>query len=112
MPAIDELARYWIDHTKTISAFIGWRAIFIQTGRHPWRTAQCYKESFPVRRRVNPARPLACLERCNNGIRRSINHGNVARSFITDKHEVARRFSARHDCACDKDAKNKEATHG
>ncbi len=95
MPAIDQLVGCCVNHANAISGFVSGSTIFIHAGRHSWRAAQCHKESFPVRRRMNPARSLACLERCNNGIRRTINHGDVAGSFITDKHEVARRFSAR-----------------
>src|SRR4029077_1075067 len=36
MPAVDQFARYWIDHTETVSGLVRRRAIFIDAGRHSW----------------------------------------------------------------------------
>src|SRR5207247_11277529 len=58
MPAIDQLARRWIDYAETISAFVRGRAIFIQAGRHTRRAAQRNKDSPAIGRSVNAARPF------------------------------------------------------
>ena len=86
MPAIGQLARCCVDHTKAISSFVCRRAIFLHTGRHSWRTAQCHKNSLAVRRGVNATRTFAYRKTRNHAIRCPVNDCDVARSFITDKH--------------------------
>jgi hypothetical protein len=61
---------------------------------------------------MNPARPFAHWESRNHRVVRFVNYRYVAGAFVADEYKVPRRFSARHDCACEKDAKEKQATHG
>ena len=112
MPAIGQLVRRGINYAETVSGLVSWGAIFIDSGRHSWRTTQRYKNSLSVQRGVNPAWPFANAKSRNHFVRRAVNYCDVARVFIADKDEVARRFTAGQNCACDNDAKDKKATHG
>src|SRR5437762_10776929 len=103
MPAIGQLVRRGINYAETVSGLVSWGAIFIDSGRHSWRTTQRYKNSLSVRRGVNPAWPFANAKSRNYFVRRTINHRDVARVFIADENEIAGGFRIHHDRACQKD---------
>jgi hypothetical protein len=78
MPAIDQFACRWIDYAETISAFVRGRAIFIQAGRHTRRAAQRNKDSPPIGRSVNAARPFAHWKTSDDAVCGSINDRDIA----------------------------------
>src|SRR4030095_11129872 len=83
-------------------SFVRQRAIFIQTGRHSRRTAQCHEKPLAIRSRVNSTGPLACLKSRDDRVRRAINHGDIARAFVADINEITWQLSAYYDRACGK----------
>src|SRR5581483_4915548 len=87
MPAIDQFVLDWIDYTEAVGGFIRRCAIFVQAGGHSRRATQCHKNPFSVWSGMNASRPFACLERGDNGVRRSVNHADISRSFIADVDE-------------------------
>jgi len=97
VPAIDQLVSHWIDHAKSISALVRGRAIFVYTGRHSRRTAQRDKHSLPIRRRVNPAWPLAYFESRDNSVSGAVNHTDIARSFVADKNGIVLGFGTERE---------------
>src|SRR5262245_45669761 len=113
MPAVDQLARQWIDYAETISAFVRGRAIFIQPWGHSRRTAQRNKDSPPVGRCMNAARPFTHRKSSNNAVSGSINYRDVARAFVAYEHEIAGRFTARHaEEKNPNDRRDTQAMHG
>ena len=99
VPAIDQLLRRRIDYTKAISGLVRGRAIFIHTGGHSRRTAQCHKEPLTAGRRVNATRPFAYRQSRNDRICSPVNYRYVAGALVADEHEVAcgLRLAQAHD---------------
>jgi hypothetical protein len=60
---------------------------------------------------VNAARPFAHWKISDDAVCGSINHRDIAGAFVAYKHEIAWRLSARENCACEKNTKDKKATH-
>jgi hypothetical protein len=112
MPSIYQFVRCWIYHAETVGAFVRWRAIFIQPGRHSRRAAQRNKQSPSIRRGVNAARPFAHWKGSDDAVCGSINHRDIAGAFIAYKHKIAWRLSARHTDENDPEGpKGKQAMH-
>src|SRR6516162_7451987 len=109
MPTIDQFARRWIDHAKTVGPFVRGRAIFIQPRCHPGRAAQRNKDSPPVRRGVNAAWSFAHWKGPDDAVCGSINHGDIAGAFVAYEHEIGWRFSADHarECPSNKPCKSR-----
>src|SRR5262249_54527934 len=78
MPPIRQFARCRIYHTEAVSAFVRWRAIFIQPRCHSRRAAQCNEDSPSARGGVNASRPFAHWKGPDDAIGGSINHCDVA----------------------------------
>ena len=88
------------------------RAILIQPRCHPGRAAQRNKDSPPIRRGVNAARPFAYWKGPDDAVCGSINHRDIAGAFVAYKHEIVWRLSARHSDENDPEGpKDKQAMH-
>jgi hypothetical protein len=112
MPAIDQFARCWIDHTEAVGPFISGRAIFIKAGGHSRGTAQGNKEPPTVRRRVNPSRPFAYWKRGYNLVSVAVDHGDITGAFVANEHEVGWRFGAKYSSYNDtRETNDKKTTH-
>src|SRR5947199_9425887 len=100
MPAIGQLVRRGINYAETVSGLVSCGAIFIDSGRHSWRTTQRYKNSLSVRRGANPAWPFANATSRNDFVRLAVNYCDAGRVLIADQVEGAPRLTAAQNWPC------------